>query len=340
MDAKWFEKSGREGDVVISSRIRLARNLQKIPFPIRMNEQQKRQVREQIVQAAKQSTNETLRSLTYIDMEQVDKVEAVSMVENHLVSPDFISNTKGRGLLLSKDNSVAIMINEEDHLRIQVMKEGMDLSAVYQLADRLDSALNDALHFAFDPELGYLTQCPTNLGTGMRASLMLHLPSLQQNGMIKRISEHLSKLGLTLRGTYGEGTEPVGALYQLSNQVTLGLSEKEAIENLERIVMQLVEEERNTRKTLMENIRRQDAAARSLGVLKSAKVLSTEEFMKLLSNVRQGVAAGVIQGIAFETLNKLMIQTQPATMMTVQGKQLSSQERDILRASMVAECLK
>ena len=140
------------------------------------------------------------------------------------------------------------MINEEDHLRIQVMKEGMDLSAVYQLADQIDSALNDTLHFAFDSELGYLTQCPTNLGTGMRASLMLHLPSLQQNGMIKRISDNLSKLGLTLRGTYGEGTEPVGALYQLSNQVTLGLSEKEAIENLERIVMQLVEEERNIRK--------------------------------------------------------------------------------------------
>ena len=340
MDIKWFEKSGKEGDVVISSRIRLARNLQKIPFPIRMNEQQKRQVSDNIVQAAKQSTNATLRNLIYIDMEQVDKIEAVSMVENHLVRPDFISNPKGRGLLLSKDNSIAIMINEEDHLRIQVMKEGMDLSAVYQLADQIDSALNDTLHFAFDSELGYLTQCPTNLGTGMRASLMLHLPSLQQNGMIKRISDNLSKLGLTLRGTYGEGTEPVGALYQLSNQVTLGLSEKEAIENLERIVMQLVEEERNIRKSLMENVKKQDAVARSFGILKSAKILSTEEFMKLLSNVRLGVASGFIKDISYETLNKLMIQTQPATMMTMKGKQLSAEERDILRASMVSEGLK
>ena len=150
----------------------------------------------------------------------------------------------------------------------------------------------------------------------------------------------MSKLGLTLRGTYGEGTEPVGALYQLSNQVTLGLSEKEAIENLERIVMQLVEEERNIRKSLMENMKKQDAVARSLGILKSAKILSTEEFMKLLSNVRLGVASGFIKDISYETLNKLMIQTQPATMMTMKGKQLSAEERDILRASMVSEGLK
>lgn len=337
MDIKWFEKSGNEGDIVISSRIRLARNLQKMPFPIRMNDQQKKEVRDQIVQSAKQSANEILNELTYIDMEQVDKVQAVSMVENHLVSPDFISQTKGKGLLISKDNCIAVMINEEDHLRIQVMKEGMDLEAVYQLADQMDTAFNETLQFAFDNELGYLTQCPTNLGTGMRASLMLHLPALQKNGIIKRLANNLSKLGLTLRGTYGEGTESVGALYQLSNQVTLGLSEREAIENLERIVMQLVEEERNTRKNLMDHIREQDLVARSLGVLKSAKVLSSEEFMQFISNVRLGIAAGLIHGVSYDALNKLMISTQPATMMTLTGKQLTQQERDKMRADIVTE---
>lgn len=337
MDIKWFEKSGNEGDIVISSRIRLARNLQSMPFPIRMNEQQKQEVRNKIVQLTKQSLNEALKGLTYIDMEQVDKIEAVSMVENHLVSPDFISHTKGKGLLVSKDNCVAVMINEEDHLRIQVMKEGMDLETVYLLADQLDTAFNEMLQFAFDSELGYLTQCPTNLGTGMRASLMLHLPALQKNGIIKRLANNLSKLGLTLRGTYGEGTESVGALYQLSNQVTLGLSEREAIENLERIVMQLVEEERHTRKNLMANIQEQDLVARSLGVLKSAKVLSSEEFIQFISNVRFGIAAGLIQGISYDTVNRLMISTQPATMMTLKGKQLTQQERDRIRADMVTE---
>ncbi len=337
MDIKWFEKSGNEGDIVISSRIRLARNLQSMPFPIRMNEQQKQEVRNKIVQMTKQSLNEALKGLTYIDMEQVDKIEAVSMVENHLVSPDFISHTKGKGLLVSKDNCIAVMINEEDHLRIQVMKEGMDLEAIYLLADQLDTAFNEMLQFAFDSELGYLTQCPTNLGTGMRASLMLHLPALQKNGIIKRLANNLSKLGLTLRGTYGEGTEPIGALYQLSNQVTLGLSEREAIENLERIVMQLVEEERHTRKSLMAHIQEQDLVARSLGVLKSAKVLSSEEFIQFISNVRFGIAAGLIQGISYDTVNRLMISTQPATMMTLQGKRLTQQERDTIRANMVTE---
>ncbi len=337
MEKKWFEKSGKEGDVVISSRIRLARNLRNIPFPVRMNKQQKQQIRDEIVQAARQSTDPLLRNLTYINMEQVEKTKAVSMVENHLVSPDFIANPVGRGLLVSKDNSIAVMLNEEDHLRIQVMQEGMDLSSVYVLADQIDTAFNSSLHFAFDNELGYLTQCPTNLGTGMRASFMLHLPALQQNGVIKRISDNLSKLGLTLRGTYGEGTEPVGALYQLSNQVTLGLSEKEAIENLERVVLQLVQEERNMRKSLLENIQQQDTVSRSLGILKSAKILSSEEFMKLLSNVRLGVACGLFTGISYDTLNQLMVKTQPATMMVMQNKQLSAQERDIQRAQMAAQ---
>lgn len=339
MEKKWFEKSGREGDVVISSRIRLARNLQDTPFPIRMNVQRCRQVRERVVQAAKQSSNPVLRNLIYLDMEQVEQVQAVSMVESHLISPDFISKPQGRGLLLSKDHAVVIMINEEDHLRIQVMREGMQLQEAYRLADELDTALNDSLHFAFDPALGYLTQCPTNLGTGMRASLMLHLPALQHNGMLPRLATHLSKVGLTLRGTYGEGTEPVGALYQLSNQVTLGLSETAAIENLERMVMQLVQEERQTRTAMMQSLQMQDVVARAMGILQHAKILSTEELMRLLSQVRLGVASGMIQSVSYDTLNRLMINTQPATMMTARGHELSAQERDQLRAEMVAQAL-
>ena len=337
---KWYEKVGDCSDVVCSTRVRLARNLRSYPFPAHASGKQKEEIAAKIREALLSGNSILADTFSYLPLENLTEEEAVSLVERHIVSPEFISDRRGKAILISADESVSIMINEEDHLRIQILREGLSLKGAAEMADRIDTLLGESLDFAFDSELGYLTQCPTNLGTGMRASLMLHLPSLQQNGMIKRISDNLSKLGLTLRGTYGEGTEPVGALYQLSNQVTLGLSEKEAIENLERIVMQLVEEERNIRKSLMENMKKQDAVARSLGILKSAKILSTEEFMKLLSNVRLGVASGFIKDISYETLNKLMIQTQPATMMTMKGKQLSAEERDILRASMVSEGLK
>lgn len=336
---KWQEKSGAESDVVISTRIRLARNLPKIPFPCRMNDEQAEVVEQAVRRAVDHSNSAISKGLKYVELQDLTKTEMISMVERHLVSPEFIAKNTGRALFLSPDETISIMVNEEDHLRMQTMQEGLALEQTYQVATMLDDALNTSLHFAFDPKLGYLTQCPTNLGTGMRASVMLHLPALQSSGQLNRIASHLSKLGLTLRGTYGEGTEPVGALYQLSNQVSLGLSEEEAITNLKSITMQLVEQERTARKKIAEDPKKVDTIARSLGILRSARMLSSEEFMKLISNVRLGISTGIIQGISYEQVNTLLVKTQPATMSLQNGGNLNADQRDTIRADLVRQAL-
>ena len=261
--------------------------------------------------------------------------QSVSLVEKRLVSPEFISDTNGRALLLSKDNSLSIMINEEDHIRLQVIKKGLALEEAFDTADKLDTLLDENLEFAFDEKLGYLTQCPTNLGTGMRASVMLHLPALERSRAISRIAGSLSKLGLTIRGAHGEGTEPKGALYQLSNQVTLGISEKAAIENLKNIALQLASQEEQARERLCASIDVQDTIARSLGILRTALVISHDEALKLLSNVRMGVMSGQITDVSTDVIDSLMTEIEPATLSVTAGKQLSAHERDIERAKLI-----
>ncbi len=337
---KWYEKSGAQGDAVISTRLRLARNIREYPFPAKLNADQRQKVEQAVKDAVMNCVDSIDKNFRFLNMEDLSQTEAVSLVERHLVSPEFISDRKGRGLILTDDECISIMINEEDHLRIQVMQEGLSLNEAYDLADRLDSMLNGRLDFAFDERLGYLTQCPTNLGTGMRASLMLHLPALQESGTMGRIAANLSKLGLAIRGTYGEGTEPVGAMYQLSNQVTLGLSEREAIQNLSSIAMQLVSQERTAREALVKNIETQDAIFRSAGILQNARMLSNEEFMKLISNVRLGISAGLITNISYDAVNSLIVQVQPATIMLPGQQKLTPAQRDALRAEIVSKRLR
>ena len=334
---KWYEKSGPQADVVISTRVRLARNLPDIPFPARMTQQQRRQMEETVRQAVQHSQAVLEKPLHFEPMDTLSQLAAISLVERHLASPEFITQRPGRALFLSEDESVSVMVGEEDHVRIQVMQEGMELTQAYRRASALDDALNTSLHFAFDSRLGYLTQCPTNLGTGLRASLMLHLPALQEGGVLGRIAGDLSKLGLTLRGTYGEGSQAVGALYQLSNQVSLGLKEEEALANLQSIAMQIMEQERTARAELAQRLEQQDRIFRSLGILRSACVLSSEEFMKRISAVRMGVSTGLIPDISYDTIHTLIVQTQPATMM--QNGRIPPAQRDALRAKLVKEAL-
>ena len=227
------------------------------------------------------------------------------------------------------------MIGEEDHLRIQVMQAGLELDRAYRTADELDTALDSRLHFAFDDRLGYLTQCPTNLGTGMRASLMLHLPALQDGGAIQQLANTVSKLGLTIRGLYGEGSKPEGAIYQLSNQVTLGISESAAIENLKGIAAQIIREERAGREELCRNPHFEDRVWRSLGILRTARLLRGDEFMSLISNLRVGVSLGMIEGISLDLIGGLIGDAQPATVMAMAGKEMEPAERDAARAEMV-----
>ena len=336
---EWYKKSGAEGDAVISTRIRLARNLKKYPFPCRLNPEQKKQITREVKAAILDNPSALTDRFQYIDMETIGDVESVSLVERHLVSPEFISNREGRGLLLLDDESVSIMMNEEDHIRMQVMGEGLQLEALYDTANRMDTLLDERLTFAFHEELGYLTQCPTNLGTGMRASLMLHLPALQESGSLPRIAGGLSKIGLTIRGMYGENSEPKGALYQLSNQVTLGLSEETALENLKGIAMQLVGQERSAREALLKNVQIEDSIWRSLGILKNARRLEAGEFMTLVSRLRLGVSCGLIHDVSLDQLNQLMVEAQPATLLSLSGGKSDPEEREILRARRVRELL-
>lgn len=322
-------------DVVISTRIRLARNLKDFPFPCKLNSQGREKVIEKVRDAVKKSNSPVASDFSFIKMSELTSSQSVSLVEKRLVSPEFISDTDGRALLISKDECFSIMINEEDHIRLQVITKGLSLEQAYDTADKLDTLLDENLDFAFDEKLGYLTQCPTNLGTGMRASVMLHLPALEKSRAISRIAGNLSKLGLTIRGAHGEGTEPKGALYQLSNQVTLGISEKAAIENLKNITEQLIAQENQARERLCSSIDIQDAISRSLGILRSALVISHDEALKLLSNVRLGIVSKQITDVSTETIDKLMLAVEPATLTVSLNKNLSAHDRDIERAKLI-----
>lgn len=322
-------------NIVMETRIRLARNLKKYPFPCRLNAQQKTEVANVIIDSIKNCNSPIVNNLEVIWIKDLSESERISLVEKHLASPEFISETEGRAIVISKDRTMSIMLNEEDHIRLQILKKGDDLSGAYDIADKLDTLLDENLDFAFDEKLGYLTQCPTNLGTGMRASVMLHLPALKAGRAIGRIAGNLQKLGLTIRGRYGEGTEPKGAIYQLSNQVTLGISEESAIENLKNIAKQLESQEKAAQQRMVKSIEAQDKLCRSLGILKTAKLISCEEAMELISNVRFGVNAGVIDSVEISTIDNLIEKIQPATMMVDKGKQLTPQERDILRAEII-----
>ena len=319
-------------DIVISTRVRLARNLKDYPFPCRLGTQGREKVIESVRDALINGNSAIAGDFRFIRMSELDPQQSVSLVEKRLVSPEFISSSEGRALLLSKDESLSIMLNEEDHIRLQVIQKGLSLETAYDTADKLDTLL--------DERLGYLTQCPTNLGTGMRASVMLHLPALERSKVISRISGNLSKLGLIIRGAHGEGTEPKGALYQLSNQITLGISEKAAIENLKNITLQLIAQEEQARERICKSIDVQDTIARSLGILRSALVISHDEALQLLSNVRLGISSGQITDVTAEQVDSLMTAVEPATLSVNLGKTLSPHERDVERAKLLRDKLK
>lgn len=331
--SKWYIGEGDHNDIVISTRIRIARNLADYPFPVRLDNKSKIEVNEKIRDALDGKEN-----LTYTELKTLTRSQIVSLAERHLISPEFASNSDARALLMSDNEDISIMLCEEDHIRIQVMKSGLALKDAYELADKIDTEINQSLKYAFDEKLGYLTQCPTNLGTGMRASVMLHLPALTAKGQIGSLASTVSKLGLTIRGAYGEGMSAMGDLYQLSNQVSLGISEKSAIDNLKTITLQLAAQERAAREEASKSIETEDAVFRAYGILKSARILSTKEFMSLISKVRLGAVLGMIK-TDLKTINELMVSMQPATINAFVGKTLSLEERDVERAKIVRERL-
>ncbi len=331
MSNRWYLGVGEQSDIVVSTRIRLARNLNEYPFPNKLNTKS-RTALNNIIKDAVESDNKF--DLRFVEMKSLARFEAASMAERHIISPEFASDADGRALMISKDEDICIMLNEEDHIRIQIMKSGFALDEAYQVADEIDDLLGNKLEYAFDERIGYLTQCPTNLGTGMRASVMLHLPALTMNGQIHKLINTISKLGLTFRGAFGEGSKATGDMYQLSNQITLGISEEFAIRNLKAITLQLCANERAAREELLKSIDTEDAIYRAYGTLKWARLLSTKELMDNLSLVRLGSVAGKIS-VPIETLNELMISMQPASINVMAAQKLDEKERDTIRATKV-----
>lgn len=321
---------------MISSRIRLARNIKGIPFTGRMTVEQKKAVCTKVKEVASAIPG---YKFDYIDMENVTAIQAGSMVEEHLISVEFANNREGEGLLLDRKHNVSVMINEEDHLRIQVLGRGEKLATLYETASEIDDALDEKLHFAFSEKLGYLTHCPTNLGTGLRASVMMHLPALHESGLINKIINTVSQDGLTVRGMYGEGSEPAGCVYQVSNQITLGISEKDTIERLEDIVRQIARNEAALREKMLENISIEDRVFRSYGIAREARIMSSQEFMKLMSDIRLGIEGGLLN-LDTKVLDELCIKVQPYTLMLYGGEGMEIRQRDIKRAEIVRDKLK
>lgn len=331
MSAKWYLGTGAQNDVIISTSIHLARNIKQFPFPGRLSLRDKLKVNS-VVKNAADSVKDY--NFNYFEMKTLSQSEVVSLAERHLVSPEFASSSDGRALLLTEDESVSIMLNEEDHIRLQVMYAGFSLDEAYRTADIIDDMLSEQLDFAFDERLGYLTQDPTALGTGMKASVVLHLPALVASSQITKLITMVSKLGLSLRGSYGEGAAAKGDLFRLSNTITLGISEKAAIENLKSIALQIAAQERSAREEMFKAPVTEDRIYRAYGVLKYARLIDTNEFMELMSLVRLGAVKGLIS-MDCAKIEALMIQMQPATISLSVDRPLDRIQRDMLRAELV-----
>lgn len=338
--SEWLKGTGPNSDIVISSRIRLARNLDKIPFPHWADKTEAEQTQKAIINAV--SKVDYLKNATIFYLADLDPIDKQFLVERHLMSYEHAQKQNHKAVVIEDQEIVSIMINEEDHLRMQVMQSGFNLFEAWRIMSMIDDALAKELPFAFFPDWGYLTACPTNTGTGMRGSVMLHLPALVMTRQINRVLSAIAKLSFTTRGLYGEGTQASGNFFQISNQVSLGHSEDEILENINSLIRQITEQENQARQFLLSRNKAmlEDRISRSFGILKSAHIITSQETLELLSMVRLGCDTGLIKDIDSKTLNELFIITQPSHLQKLQNRKLSAQERDIKRAEIIREKLK
>ena len=327
---EWLRGSGPESDIVMCSRIRLARNLATFPFTNRASRGEKNDIEREI----KNVLGKVGFDLFYQDVHALNPLDRQFLHERQLISRELMTADGPRGVAIGSQENVSIMVIEEDHLRIQVMHSGMSLHDVWEQINSLDDQVEEHLDYAFSPTLGYLTACPTNVGTGIRVGVMLHLPALVQTRDIEKVFRALHKINLAVRGLYGEGTQAFGDFYQISNQQTLGKSELELIRTLAEVIPQIIDYERRARKELLENRRQslRDQVSRAYGVLKTAHQISSEETMALLSSVRMGINLGLIDDLEIPTVNELFIHTQPAHLQKIQGRHLEVDDRNVARA--------
>lgn len=336
--SRWMGEGGTHADVVLSSRIRLARNLDGVPFPHRLDARRAEAVVKQVEAGIKEINLLGFGSKVELyPLAQASGRERQVLVEKHLISPHLAQAAQGRAVAISEDEGVSIMVNEEDHLRIQVLLPGQQLTQAWDMASKVDDALEQKVAFAFHQQRGYLTACPTNLGTGLRASVMVHLPGLVLTGKASDLLTALGQSRLVVRGLYGEGSDALGNLFQISNQLSLGHSEEEIIHHLDQVTNQVVEHEHRAREALYRELKEQldDRLFRSYGLLSQARIMTGDEAMRLLSDVRLGVDLGLFPSVKVQALNELLVATRPAFLQHEAGHELSPRERDMRRAALI-----
>lgn len=333
--ANWYLQNGKDSDVVISSRVRLARNLADFPF----KDKAKQKDLEQILKKIKEIVPSIGYGLKYIELRNIDNITKLTLIENHLISPEFATNKNG-AILINDEENICIMINEEDHIRIQVFSSGQELEELLNLAIEIDEKIDGLVTYATNEKYGYLTSCPTNVGTGLRASVMVHLPALTLTGNIEKVLNVVNNFGMNIRGVYGEGTQSKGNIYQISNNQSLGLIEKEIIKNIKTITEKVIEQERLARKYLTKRqIDLEDRVYRAYGILANAMKLSSEECRKLLSDVKLGTDLGIIKELDDMKVSKLETYTKPGNLQKYLAKELDAYDRDIERSKVVKQIL-
>ena len=337
---EWLRGGGPMHDVVISTRIRLARNVAGYPFLRRMTDEQRRDVQTQVCRAIQELG--LFKDFCFLELDDTSHVDRQFLVERHLISRELAGGEGIRGVAFGHDEAESLMINEEDHLRLQVMRSGLQLEEAWRQASQLDDQLEGRLSFSFSSRLGYLTACPTNVGTGLRASVMLHLPALVITRQIEKVFQAISRMRLAVRGLYGEGTQATGDFYQISNQVTLGKTEEEILETLSLTIPRIIEYEHKARDTLTResDVFLADRIWRAVGMLQHARQMSSEEGLSLLSAVRMGINVGRIHGLDMQTVNKLFVGTQPGHLQMMCGSELSQESRDVARADYVRKIIR
>lgn len=336
---KWFMNNGKENDIVVSTRIRLARNLEEFPFPSKLSAESGEEVVKKIKNVLE---NNYAERLNFLDMQSKTPAELEYMFEEHMISKEFCSKSiYPKCLITNEQGNLAIMVNEEDHLRIQSILPGFALDEAYEMAKGAGQAIEKSIAFAYDKNLGYLTSCPTNLGTGLRASVMVHIPCLYKKGYLKALSLSLTKLGLTVRGFFGEGSDGYGSFFQISNQITLGFSEKDTLEKLQSAVTQIVEKEKALRNAMSKDIEFEDMLCRSVGILKSARKMSFNEALKLISDALLCKGCGFTEELLNINLVKLMINVMPGHLVC-QDENLYNDtlKRDTFRANYIRQQFK
>ncbi|MFK7766236.1 MAG: protein arginine kinase [Mariniblastus sp.] len=337
---EWLRGSGPESDIVMSSRIRLARNLADYPFIRRCTDIDRANIESTVRERL--SKDPKLSDLTFIDVADLETLDRQFLVERQLISREHANSDGARAVAIDNQERLSLMVNEEDHLRIQVMKSGLDLTGAWEQINELDDKIEARITYAFNPNLGYLTACPTNVGTGMRVSVLVHLPALVITKQIEKVFRSLQKINLVVRGLYGEGTQAMGDFYQVSNQITLGKTEEELIEQVSQVVPVVIDYERKAREYLINEKQNDlfDQVSRAYGTLQNAQQISSEETMLLLSRVRMGINLGLIGDLAIPDVNQLFIQTQPAHLQKIRQVLLDTDERNIERANYLQDQLK